>query len=716
MVLETGIPDFWVWLLGPGGIRNSLSEPGALATWSLSMVLLFVFGLLISWLVSVIFRGPTRGTKVVFGRLMDATRDLFSISPRRVISLTILCFREAFRRWAWVAIVIYLILLAFAGFFLDPRTNEPAELYLDFVMTSAAFLVAMIVLFLSVFSIPNDISRRTIYTVVTKPVRASEMILGRIFGFSAVATLLLIGMGLVSYLFVNRAIDHVHTLDPTQLEWEYVQDADGKHPVLVGSSEYAADHRHDTRVVFKQAGGVWQAGVTETMHGHNHNINPQLEVIEVNSANGTDGIDYNLIIAEHDLRVGDKCLASDGDALSPEGYTVTAVNGDAVTIRNGSNEAQRNIATNEIVLDQVVMGSQPRLHKISLPLTSPQGLLTARVPIYSSDFYFIDSAQQEKRAGINVGNVWEYRSYVEGGSRYAAVIWVFDGVSAESFPIEEYPNGLPLEFTLSIFRTHKGDIEEGVLGSLKVINPETNRSSSSVNFAAKEFTINTHTLPRIIEAPPAQNQAGTPMPVDLFEEFVYDGDKLMVELKCLERGQYFGVARPDLYIATADASFALNYLKGFFSIYLQVLVITSFGVMFSTFLNGAMSLVATFIVGVIGIFGDMIRELIGDEKPPGGLLFESFYRMINRTPMTTKLDPGWIPSAMVAADDLVKHYLRLTYQVFPDLMTLWDKDYVSNGFNIPMDRLGIQVMTTLGFFIPLFVLSHFILKCREVAK
>lgn len=707
MVLETGIPDFWAWLLGPGGIENTFSQPGALALWALAMVLIFVFGLLISWLIAIIYRGPTRGTAVVFSRLIDATRDLFSISPRRVISLTILCFREAFRRWAWVAFVIYLILLAFAGFFLDPRTNEPAELYMDFVMTSAAFLVAMIVLFLSVFSIPNDITRRTIYTVVTKPVRASEIILGRILGFSAVATLLLIAMGLVSYLFVNRAIDHTHVLDPTAMEWDYVQDADGRFPSLVGRTEFGSDHRHETRVMFKQVNGVWQTSVTDTMHGHTHNIDPQLETIAVSSAT-PDGANLQLNIAEHDLQLGDKCLLSADNVVSGEGFTVTDISDGVVTVANGSGE--------ENAVEDIVSGNSLVLHKITLPLTSPQGLLTARVPIYSSDFYFVDSAQQEKRAGINVGNIWEYRSYVEGGSQYAAVVWVFDGITAENFPIEEYPNGLPLEFTLSIFRTHKGDIEQGVLGSLKVINPETIRSSSSINFVAKEFTINSHTLPRIIEAPPAGRAGGVPEAVDLFEDFVYDGDKLMIELKCLERGQYFGVARPDLYIASADASFALNYAKGFFSIYLQVLIITSFGVMFSTFLNGAMSLVATFIVGIAGVFGDMIRELIGDEKPPGGLLFESFYRMINRTPMTTKLDPGWVPSAMVAADDVVKYYMRLAYQVFPDLMRIWDKDYVSNGFNIPMDVLGIQIMTTLGFFIPLFVLSHFILKCREVAK
>ncbi len=709
MVLETGIPNLWLWLVG------TETETGAIVAWSLTMLALFLSAFLLSWLVSIIFRGPSKGTRVVFGRFWDATRDLVRISPRRVISLTILCFREAIRRWAWVAFVIYLILLAFAGFFLDPKTNEPAQLYMDFVMSSAAFLVALIVLFLSVFSIPNDIYRRTIYTVVTKPVHASEIILGRIFGFSAMATLLLLGMCIASYLFVNRAIDHVHELDPTKLNWETVQDEDGVYPALVGRTEYTNEHRHDSRILLKNLGGQWQENATAIMHGHNHGVDAEFTSYPISSYASSEA-GYDLTIENHALKPDDKILISpaqpsaDGGGSAAydydeAGFTVTEINGDVVTVRGAEGRS---------LSAQTEASGNLMAHKVELSLTSPQGLLTARVPVYSSDFYFVDSTGLLKRAGVNVGNVWEYRSYVEGGSLLASVVWVFDGVTAENYSIDDYPSGLPVEFTLSIFRTHKGNIEEGVLGSLAVVNPETGRRSQSTNFVAKEFTINSQEIPRIIESPPVGG--GVPERLDLFEDFIYDGDKLMVELKCLERGQYFGVARPDLYIAAADASFAFNYVKGFFSLYMQVLILTSFGVMFSTFLNGALSLISTFIIGIAGLLSDMIRELIGPQKPPGGLLFESMYRMFTRAPLTTDLEPGLLTSVALAGDEVVRAFLLMTYRIFPDLMKIWDKDYVANGFNIPSDLLGIQILTTLGFFIPLFVLSHFILKCREVAK
>jgi len=46
--------------------------------------------------------------------------------------------------------------------------------------------VLLIALLVSAFSLPNDFKTKTIYTVVTKPVRAGDIVLGRILGFTIV--------------------------------------------------------------------------------------------------------------------------------------------------------------------------------------------------------------------------------------------------------------------------------------------------------------------------------------------------------------------------------------------------------------------------------------------------------------------------------------------------------------------------------------------------
>ena len=49
----------------------------------------------------------------------------------------------------------------------------------------------------------------------------------------------------------------------------------------------------------------------------------------------------------------------------------------------------------------------------------------------------------------------------------AHAVWTFTGITEE-----KYPNGLPLELNLRVFRTYKADIERGVLGEMVIRNPE----------------------------------------------------------------------------------------------------------------------------------------------------------------------------------------------------------------------------------------------------
>ena len=85
--------------------------------------------------------------------------------------------------------------------------------------------------------------------------------------------------------------------------------------------------------------------------------------------------------------------------------------------------------------------------------------------------------------------------------------------------------------------------------------------------------------------------------------------QLEVWVQCLETRQYFGVAKADVYLRRRDASFRLNFIKGYLGIWLQMLLVTSFGVMFSTFLSGAVAMMATFGAGDLGFFTQFVLDL-----------------------------------------------------------------------------------------------------------
>ena len=171
----------------------------------------------IGWLIAAIRYGPIQAFAVTGKVWCAGVGDLVSMSPRRVTALSWLAVKESIRRRVVVVFAIFILVLLYAGWFLDPKSTNPALLYLSFVLTATSYLVLVMALFLSTLSLPADIKNRTLHTIVTKPVRMSEIVLGRIFGFMAIGTFLLVVMGLISYVFVVRGLAHTHELKAENL-------------------------------------------------------------------------------------------------------------------------------------------------------------------------------------------------------------------------------------------------------------------------------------------------------------------------------------------------------------------------------------------------------------------------------------------------------------------------------------------------------------------
>lgn len=259
MVLEHEILPYLQWLLY--GEEGSL---GALPRFFLIALAVALLGLLLGAVVSVARRGLLRGGDRIYGVIATGFREWFSISPRRIWALTLLATKEAWRRRIVVSLVLYLVILLFASWFLKTDNQEPAKLLLSFVLMATTYLVLGIALLLSAFSLPGDFKSKTIYTVVTKPVRAGEIILGRILGFSLIGTLLLVVMGCCSYIFVIRSLDHRHTVDRSNLV--NVKDRDGSLIGYDGNTSTDASHFHALKLDDQHEGDSSQTS------GHYHRV------------------------------------------------------------------------------------------------------------------------------------------------------------------------------------------------------------------------------------------------------------------------------------------------------------------------------------------------------------------------------------------------------------------------------------------------------------
>jgi hypothetical protein len=338
--------------------------------------------------------------------------------------------------------------------------------------------------------------------------------------------------------------------------------------------------------------------------------------------------------------------------------------------------------------------------KTEYHLGSPEGMLTARVPIYGK-LSFLDREGKPSDKGVNVGDEWTYRSYIEGGS-LATCVWDFDGITEE-----EFANGLPVELTIEIFRTYKGDIEKGVPGSLSVRNPRTGKKAEVVIFESKEYATDSHVIPRQLQMPDGEK-------VDLFKDFV-DNGHVQILLQCVAPAQYFGAAQGDMYLRAREASFVLNFIKGYYAIWLQMLLVISLGVMFSTFLSVPVAMLATMGTLLGGFFSDYMYRLAMGQTYGGGP-FESIVRILTQQNQTTAMEPGLRTTVALMLDQPAKLGLWVISMILPDFGRFSFSEYVASGFNISGDTLLMYTCRAFAFAIPVFVAGYLCLKNREIGK
>jgi hypothetical protein len=720
MPIETEIQPFVTWF------------PAGLVYWLLAVVALAAAGAVIGWLFAAARKGPLVALGKAGRALGAGAADLLRISPRRVWALSWLGAKESIRRpYVLVVLCLFALILLYAGWFEPARMPNPARYYIDTMLWATGLLVLLFVLVLSALSLPGDLKDKTLHTVVTKPVRPSEVVLGRMLGLTLVGTFLLLIMGPISYVFVIRLLSHTHQLaqaDVKQIERRWSEPPEGTEAgeqLKLGTMrpDSPAGHVHELYV----KGDFGQSRIRE--------LKQELQAADRPKA-------------EQDL-------LQEGWRKTPEGW-LTQGSLRTEPTRDHWHEFSYSISADE-------NGNLLRV-EIEPESRSPQGMLVARVPIYGK-LRFLDRGAKPAEKGVNTGDEWMYRSYIEGGT-LATAIWSFEGITAENFPPDRFPDGLPLEMTIEVFRTYKGNTDDpagipGILGSLAVrtktdeiirleeeleqlkrwrrpyLPPGEISAKTAIppnpyqgqieavqarleelrralpppidvkGFTAKEFTTDVRYIPRLIETPDGRK-------LDLFNDVAHDGH-LEVWLRCAEPAQYFGVAQPDVYFRAGDASFALNFVKGYLGIWLQMLLVIGLGVTFSTFLSGPIAVLATSGVLLAGMVVDFIAQLAAGLIPGGGPL-EALIRLVTHQNVVSEMEPGLRTTVAKMFDGVVTFLLGLVAAVMPAFGRLNFAEYVAYGYNVSANLVLQSACRAMGFLLPVFVAGYFFLKLREIAK
>ncbi|MBI1249100.1 hypothetical protein GC197_14815 [bacterium] len=622
MGIEDTIQPLSEWLLPIPG-----KQFGGLLTYLIALVTLIVAGLIVGFILSTIRNGPFEAFYSVFGTAVKAVPELLAISPRRVWAMSWLAFQEAIRKKALIVFALFMVVLLFAGWFVNPSADQPVRLYLSLVLTLPKLLVLLLVIALSVFSLPDDIKRRTIYTIFTKPVLPSELFLGRLFGFVAVGTLVLVVMGFASYIFLLQGFSHTHYVNAADLT--PLQSEEG---ALVGYTTVNAGHRHQIK--------VYPDGFAEVDRVNEHS---------------------------HDITVNE----------------------------NGGPE------------DTYVIGG-------------PTDMFQARVRHIGTVKFLDRSGKNASPRGINVGKEWEYFSYVEGGT-FGAAIFTFEDISqgmlTEVVDGDETQEMLPVEFNLSVFRTYKGIITSGIRGNYYFRNPVTEARSVPIPFTAKEES-DLHYIPRKLSNADADSDKTE---LDLIDDLTAEDGRLELWIQCDEPGQYFGVAQNTVYILEDNRSFLMNYIKCYVGMWFEVVLVITFGLVFSTFLNGPVALLASFLALGYGSIADdvkaLARNVIFHEKTGwyGGGPAEAMVRLFQQQNIMTELgDATWV-QIVKAIDTVFACVIYSFVNMLPDYGMFDTSGFVVDGYNIPGAVVAEQAVTVIGFLIALVAVGYVFLKSKEIA-
>lgn len=334
--------------------------------------------------------------------------------------------------------------------------------------------------------------------------------------------------------------------------------------------------------------------------------------------------------------------------------------------------------------------------------------MTTRVPILGS-IKFKDRKGEPAEAGVNVGDINQFRSFIEGNTG-ACAIWTFKGVSPQ---VLNSDGNLVMEGKFQAFRTHKGNMRENVSYQLAFVNPETKQRAFDRQRQVQEFR-------DTIAALPTSMLDEENKPVDIMKDLVHNGE-LVVEVYCRSTGQFLGMARPDLFIRARDTSFAVSFFKAVATIWLMMVLIIVFAVTVSTAVKGPVASFLTGVIIVLGVFGrKFMLEIVetdaeGKLKWQGGGMFESVYRIITHMNPMVELPGGFWTNVVKVVDYPFTQFAARSRAVIPDFDTFQMAKFVAKGYDVPWDSgLLPALMHTLSFLVPCIVLGCFILRSREL--
>lgn len=639
-----------------------------LRNWGLVFGTIVVLVLSVMALTALVVSGRA-GIKSLGRLLRDAVRDLFRMSWRRVAALTSLTFREALRRKALLVFVIFALLFMFAGWFLadaNARDELQVKVYVSFVLRSISWLILPVVLLLACWGLPEDIRLRSLHTVVTKPARRSEIVLGRMLGVAAVGTLVLAVMSGVGYVWLVRNVpddarDALTCRVPIYGQLRFLNRFGEPSQRGINTGDIW-DFRSYIEGATRATAIYEFEGVRPERVGETLKLESRFESFRTHKGNMEGGLLARYFFVNPTRStVGEVLYQSD-----PLQDVATAlIAGQFNSVVEGLEDLAAGLEADAVVL-------RPRdVDSMEASFVEVSGIVS-ELAASQPDVEWLPQLQE-------------------------ACTGVVKAVTAAR--LDALPDAL---------RQLAQVIDENVEGVEAVI---TDLRVPYRPFEVREYREGEN----VVEVPRELTIAETGETVDLFEDVAPDG-RLRVEVRCLDAGQLIGMARPDLFLRTPDRDFWIGYAKAILGIWLMMLIVIVIGVAASCFLKGPVATLLTVVFLIIGqLFRGFLDRMLAGEVEGGGV-FESAVRLAKHMNPTMEMTGGRSTTVLRGADRVMNETLDLAGSVIPDFGVFSrTTEFVANGFDVPWNSALLPcVATTLGYIIPCVLIGYFSLKTREL--
>jgi hypothetical protein len=601
--------------------------------------------------------------------------ELVAVRGRRLYSIARLSIYEANRRmWApWVVITVFLLVLAFTHWFLQPpRPAEMGRLYVGTLTLLCSVLLTVMVTILTPLSLPTDIQQQTIYTVVSKPVRRLELIWGRMIGYMALVTVLVAIFGGISLAYLWRTVGNtIRTTEALAIRAKK-ENRLTEFKLLTEQADQLRT-RMQARVPVKGSLSFFDS--RGTPHARGIDVGQDQSMKEPRSH--IEGATQSAAIWSFGVVP---------DPFSPPGRPPILID--------------RRIPVSEFLQPNTIEWQLDRYYQLDAQIKAAKnekaapnvstvriGQLDASIARNQTEMDKALSEYEAKRK--DAADLETKASQAETAGNKEQADRVRRQAAALSSP------AVIVEMSFNVYRTTKGRVGDPVYAEFSALNPKTGAEFEGNFFAIKEYYTNRVLLPSSILA----GSMGA----------------LRIDVRCMSPTQYLGMAESDLYLLLPPGNFGVNYMKGLFGVWLQAMVLTAIGVCAGTFLSWPVALLTTISFFVAGQLAFEFLVDFSRQAILGGGPFESLIRLLTHDNLMSDMTPTAGVVLAKTLDSLVMPVMSMLVYIVPNFGALDVSNMVADGYAVSWRLMGLNTLLALAYALPFSFAGYLILKNREVA-